>query len=48
MRQAVHPAPKCVLYLALAIALSVAASATAAPITTIADVSDQRKALYQS
>jgi hypothetical protein len=48
MRQAVHPAPKRVLYLALAIALSVAASATAAPITTIADVSDQRKALYQS
>jgi hypothetical protein len=48
MRQAVHPAPKRVLYLTLAIALSVAASATAAPITTIADVSDQRKALYQS
>jgi|Tabmets5t2r1_1033131.scaffolds.fasta_scaffold10316_2 hypothetical protein len=48
MRQAVHPALRRVLYLALAIALSVAASATAAPITTVADVSDQRKALYQS
>jgi hypothetical protein len=28
--------------------LSVAASATGTPITTVADVSDQRKALYQS
>ena len=50
MRQAVHPVPMRVLYLALAIALSVAATTTAtpAPSTTIEDLTDQRKALYQS
>jgi hypothetical protein len=37
-----------VLYLALAIALSVAATATAAPPTTIGDLTDQRRALYQA
>jgi hypothetical protein len=36
-----------VLYLALAIALSVAAATPASP-TTIGDLPDQRKALYQS
>jgi hypothetical protein len=47
MRQAVHAVPMGVLYLALAAALSVVA-ATPAPPTTIGDLSDQRKALYQS
>jgi hypothetical protein len=37
-----------VFYLALAIALSVATTATAAPPTAIAGLSNQRKALYQA
>jgi hypothetical protein len=48
MPRAVHSLPVRVLYLALAIALSVAATATAAPPITIADLSDQRRALYQA
>ena len=48
MPRAVHSLPMRVLYLALAIALSVAATATAAPTTTTAELSDQRRALYQA
>lgn len=48
MPRAVHSLPMRVLYLALAIVLSVAATAMAAPTTTIAELSDQRRALYQA
>ena len=50
MPRAVHSLPMRVLYLALAIVLSVTATATAtaAPPITIADLSDQRRALYQA
>ena len=48
MPRAVHSLPMRVFYLALAIALSVATTATAAPPTAIAGLSDQRKALYQA
>ena len=48
MTRAVHLLPMCVLYLVLAIVLRVAATATAAPTTTIAGLSDQRRALYQA
>jgi hypothetical protein len=47
MRQAVHSVPMGVLSLALAIALSVAAATPASP-PTIGDLTEQRKALYQS
>ena len=50
MRKAVHSRPMRVLYLALAIALSVAGAAPPEPVapTTIGDLSDQRRALYRS
>jgi hypothetical protein len=48
MPRAVHSLPMRVFYLALAIALSVATTATAAPPTAIAGLSNQRKALYQA
>jgi hypothetical protein len=48
MPRAVHSLPMRVLYLALAIALSVTATATAAPTITTAELSDQRRVLYQA
>ena len=50
MRRAFHSRPMRVLYLVLAIALSVAGAAPPAPAapTTIGDLTDQRRALYQS
>jgi hypothetical protein len=49
MRHAIHSLPTRVLYLALAMALSLA-GATGTPVrpTTVGDLTDQRKALYQS
>jgi hypothetical protein len=50
MRHALHARPMRVLYLVLAIALSVAGAAPPAPAapSTIGDLTDQRRALYQS
>jgi hypothetical protein len=48
MRRAVPARPMGVLYLVLAIALSVAGAAPPAPPAPIGDLADQRRALYQA